>query len=132
MRDATEDTLAIMQEENAIAAGGVMHCFSEDWEVAKRALDLGFYISLSGIVTFKNAYKTQEVARKVPTDRLLIETDAPYLAPMPHRGKPNEPSFERHTAEFIANLRNESIEKFAEITTNNFFELFKGVKRHHV
>lgn len=132
MRDATEDTLAIMQEENAIEAGGVMHCFSEDWSVAKRALDMGFYISLSGVVTFKNAHKTQEVAVKVPSDRLLIETDAPYLAPVPHRGKPNEPSFVRYTAEFIANLRNESLEAFAEQTTNNFFELFKGAKRHHV
>lgn len=132
MRDATEDTLAIMQEENAIAAGGIMHCFSEDWEVAKRALDLGFYISISGIVTFKNAHKTQEVAQKAPADRLLIETDAPYLTPMPHRGKTNEPSYVRHTAEFIANLRHEPLEKFAEQTTNNFFELFKGAKRHHV
>lgn len=132
MRDATEDTLKIMREENVQDIGGVMHCFSENWDIAKAALDLGFYISLSGIVTFKNALPTQEVAKQLPFDRILIETDSPYLAPMPHRGKPNEPGYVRHTAEFIANLRAESLDTFAEQTTNNFFNLFTGAVRPHV
>lgn len=103
----------------------VMHCFTEDWDTAKTALDMGLYISFSGIVTFKNAVELQEVAKKVPLDRILVETDAPYLAPIPFRGKPNIPGFVRHTAEFLAEWRNEVFEEFANETTNNFFRLFK-------
>jgi TatD DNase family protein len=131
-RDAKQDTLKIMQEEGVQQIGGIMHCFSEDWETAKRALDLGFYISFSGVVTFKNAVSVQEVAKQVPLDRMLIETDAPYLAPHPFRGKPNEPSYVRHTAEYIANLRQVPLAEFAEQTTQNFFSLFKKALRPHV
>jgi TatD DNase family protein len=131
-RNAKEDTIRIMQEESASQAGGVMHCFTEDWVVAKQALDMNFYISFSGIITFKNAIIMQEVAKQIPLDRMLIETDAPYLAPNPHRGKPNEPSYMRHTAEYIAQLRNISVDEFAEQTTQNFFNLFKGAVRSHV
>lgn len=131
-RDASEDTLRIMHEENAEQISGVMHCFTEDWNIAKQALDMDFYISFSGIITFKTATVIQEVAKQVPLDRILIETDSPYLAPNPHRGKMNEPAFVRHTAEFIANLRNVSVDVIAEQTTNNFFNLFKGAVRPHV
>lgn len=131
-RDAKEDTIRILQAEGAQEVGGVMHCFTEDWEMAKKALDMNFYISFSGIVTFKNAATIQQVAKQVPLDRILIETDAPYLAPNPKRGEPNEPSYVRYTAEYIANLRNISIDAFAEHTTKNFFELFKGAIRPHV
>ena len=124
-RQASDDTLRIMREEKADIPCGVMHCFTENWEVAKAALDIGFYISFSGIVTFKNAIAIQEVAKKVPIDRLLIETDAPYLAPLPHRGKPNEPSYVRYTAEFLAKWRGMPLHEFAEATTNNFYTLFK-------
>lgn len=126
MRLATDDTLRMMKEEGADQVGGVMHCFTEDWSVAKRALDLGFYISFSGIVTFKNATNIQEAARHVPLDKILIETDAPYLAPVPMRGKPNEPAYLRHTAAYLANLRQIDLENFATQTTQNFFDLFKG------
>ena len=128
-RQAKADTLQILKEENAQSIGGVMHCFTEDWEMAKAAIDLGFYISFSGIVTFKNAKELQEVAKKVPLDRLMIETDSPYLAPMPHRGKSNEPSFVRLVADFIAELRGISVEELAEKTTENFFKCFKGAKK---
>jgi TatD DNase family protein len=131
-RAAKEDTLTIMREEQANTVGGVMHCFSEDWQVAEQALALGFYISFSGVVTFKSAPVLQEVARLVPLDRLLIETDSPYLAPNPMRGKSNEPSYVRYTAEFIANLRNISLEEFATQTTKNFFTLFTGAAQTHV
>lgn len=123
-RDARKDTLDIMKSEHAEEAGGVMHCFAEDWETAKRALDLDFYISFSGIVTFKNAESLREVAMKVPLDRMLIETDSPYLAPVPYRGKPNEPAYVLHVAEKMAELRNLALEEVAEITTNNFNRLF--------
>lgn len=132
MRHATDDTLQIMREEGAEQVGGVMHCFTEDWHTAQRALDLGFYISFSGIVTFKNAASIQDAAKRVPLDRILIETDAPYLAPVPMRGKKNEPSYLRHTAEFIANMREMSVDAFAAQTTQNFFSLFKGAKPIHV
>lgn len=132
MRDAKEDTLRILREESAQDVGGVMHCFTEDWETAKRALDLGFYISFSGIVTFKNALNIQDAAKNVPLDRILIETDAPYLAPVPMRGKKNEPAYLRHTAEFIANLRGVSLEEIASQTTKNFFTLFKGAEPIYV
>ncbi|MBX3708857.1 MAG: TatD family hydrolase [Gammaproteobacteria bacterium] len=131
-RDAKQDTIHIMQEEDASQAGGVMHCFTEDWDTAKQALDLNFYISFSGIVTFKNATTIQEVAKRVPMDRILIETDSPYLAPHPQRGKPNEPSYIRYTAEYIASLRNMNIDEFAAQTTQNFFRLFKGAMKPYV
>lgn len=115
-------------EHEAEKAGGVMHCFAEDWEIAKRALDIGFYISFSGIVTFKSAPLIQEVARKAPLDRILVETDAPYLAPVPKRGRPNEPAYVRYTAEFVANLRGIDIDTLADATTENFFRLFSTAK----
>ena len=124
-RSAAADTIRLMREEGAEMAGGVMHCFTETQEVADAALDLGFYISFSGIVTFKNAKPLKEVARRVPLERMLIETDAPYLAPVPHRGKTNEPGFVKHVAEEIANLRGVAVEAIAEQTSNNFRNLFK-------
>lgn len=127
-RDAAEDTLSILEEERAGDVGGVMHCFSEAWPVAEQALALGFYISFSGIVTFKNAVSLREVAAKVPLDRVLIETDAPYLAPVPHRGKTNEPSYVRHVAEELARVKDLSLEAVAEATTANFFRLFKDAR----
>jgi TatD DNase family protein len=123
-RDAKEDTLAILADEEAGEIGGVMHCFTGDWDMAQRAMDMGFYISFSGIVTFKSAQELQEIARRMPADRMLVETDSPYLAPVPHRGKPNQPAFVRHVAEYIAALRKESYETVAAATTNNFRTLF--------
>jgi TatD DNase family protein len=123
-RAAAEDTMRILREEGANAAGGVMHCFTESWEVARSALDLGFYISFSGIVTFKNAMTLKEVAKKVPLERMLIETDSPYLAPVPFRGKTNEPGLVKYVAEEIARLQNCSFERVADVTTDNFFNLF--------
>ncbi|MBI1886805.1 MAG: TatD family hydrolase [Nitrosomonadales bacterium] len=124
-REAAADTLRIMTEENAAEAGGVMHCFTETWEVAEAALALGFYISFSGIVTFKNARQIKEVAQRVPLERILIETDAPYLAPAPHRGKLNQPAYVKHVAEEIAALRGISTEEAGRCTTENFMRLFK-------
>ncbi len=124
-RAAANDTIAIMREEGAGEAGGVMHCFTETREMAKAALDLGFYISFSGIVTFKSARDLKEVAQLVPLDRLLIETDSPYLAPVPHRGQTNEPAWVVHVAEELARLRSVSVEAIAEATSDNFFTLFK-------
>jgi len=121
-REAALDTLRILREEKA--SEGVMHCFVEDWETARQVLEMGFYISFSGIVTFKNASVLQEVARKVPLDRLLVETDAPYLAPVPHRGQLNQPAYVRYVAEFIATLRKEPVSKVAQMSTQNFFRLF--------
>lgn len=123
-RDAAADTLRILREEGAQRVGGVMHCFTESWEVARAALDLGFYISFSGIVTFKNAHALHEVAMKVPLDRMLIETDSPYLAPIPHRGKTNEPAWVKHVAERIAMLRDLPFTTVAEATTANACRLF--------
>ena len=123
-RSAAADTLAIMREEHAAEAGGVMHCFTESWEVAQGALDLGFHISFSGIVTFKNAQEIKDVARRVPLDRMLIETDSPYLAPVPFRGKLNEPAYVRYVAEEIARLRDMPLEEVAAVTSGNFFRLF--------
>ncbi|MBV1951417.1 MAG: TatD family hydrolase [Cycloclasticus sp.] len=123
-RDAKDDTIAIMQQERASDAGGVLHCFTEDWGMAKKALDLGFYISFSGIVTFKNATQVHEVAKKVPSDRLLIETDSPYLAPVPMRGKPNYPNYVRYVAAKVAEIKNLSINEVAELTRLNFQNLF--------
>jgi TatD DNase family protein len=124
-RSAAADTLAIMREERASEAGGVMHCFTETWEVARAAMDLGFHISFSGIVTFKNATDLKDIARKVPLDRMLIETDSPYLAPVPFRGKTNQPAYVRHVAEEIARLRDVAIDEVAAATSANFFRLFR-------
>ena len=124
-RSAAADTLAIMREERADEPGGVMHCFTETWEVARAALDLGFHISFSGIVTFKNARALKEVAQRVPLDRMLIETDAPYLAPVPHRGQRNQPAYVPHVAAEIARLREVPIETIAAATTANFLRLFR-------
>ncbi len=123
-RDAREDTLAILREENAQDCGGVLHCFTEDLPTARALLDLGFYISFSGIVTFRNAEQLREVARYVPLDRMLIETDSPYLAPVPHRGKENQPAYVRDVAEYLAVLKGVSLENLAETTTANFSRLF--------
>jgi TatD DNase family protein len=123
-RAAAADTLAIMREERASDAGGVMHCFTETWDVAQAAMDLGFHISFSGIVTFKNATDLKDVARRVPLDRMLIETDSPYLAPVPFRGKTNQPAYVRHVAEEIARLREIPLEEVAAATSANFFRLF--------
>ncbi len=128
MREATEDTLRILKEEKADEVGGVMHCFVEDWEVAQRALDLNFVISFSGIVTFKNAVALQEVAQKVPADRMLVETDSPYLAPVPFRGKSNQPAYVVHVAEKIAELRDIDIEEVARLTTQNYQNLFGTIQ----
>lgn len=129
-RSSAEDTLRVMGEENAGEVGGVMHCFTESWDVARQSLDQGFHISFSGIVTFKSAADLQETARKVPLDRMLIETDSPYLAPVPYRGKTNEPAWVRHVGEFIANLRGIPVAQLAEQTTDNFFNLFKHINRN--
>jgi TatD DNase family protein len=128
-RDAASDTLRILREEKAAKVGGIMHCFVEDWNFAQQAMDMGFYISFSGIVTFKNAKALQAVAKQVPLDRMLVETDSPYLAPVPYRGKINQPAYVKHVAEFIADLREESFEKIAQTTTKNFFRLFKTQKK---
>lgn len=125
-RNASADTIRIMQEERA--EQGVMHCFTESWEVAQAALDLNFYISFSGIVTFKSAQDLQEVAKKVPLDRLLIETDSPFLAPVPYRGKLNQPSYVVHVAEKIAELRGMRAQEIADISTENFFNLFNKIR----
>ncbi|HXZ97249.1 MAG TPA: TatD family hydrolase [Burkholderiales bacterium] len=125
MREAAADTLKILAEEGASETGGVMHCFTGNWETAHAAMALGFYISFSGIVTFKNATSLREIAVKVPLERMLIETDSPYLAPVPHRGKTNQPAFVRHVAEEIARLRNIPLEEVGQTTTQNFFKLFK-------
>jgi len=124
-RAAQQDTIRLMREERAEEAGGVMHCFTEDWAMAKQALDLGFYISFSGILTFNSAAELREVARQVPDDRILIETDAPYLAPIPHRGKPNLPLYVGHVADCLAQIKGWSREEVAETTANNFQRLFK-------
>ncbi len=123
-REAAEDTLVILKEEGAGAVGGILHCFTESLAVAEQAIDLGFYISISGIVSFKNAAQVHEVARSIPLDRLLVETDSPYLAPVPYRGKPNEPAYVRHVAEAIANLRQISYAEVATASSRNFLTLF--------
>ena len=131
-RAASEDTIRIMREEGAGTdkggVAGVMHCFTESLEVAEAALEMGFYISFSGIVTFKSAKDLQAVARAVPMERILIETDSPYLAPVPHRGKMNEPGFVCHVAEYLATLKDVPLSQVAEQTTANFFNLFKAVR----
>jgi TatD DNase family protein len=123
-RDAREDTIQILEEEGAGEVGGVLHCFTEDWETARRGLDLGLHVSFSGIVTFKNAEPLREVARRIPLDRLLIETDSPYLAPVPFRGKPNEPRLVVQVAACIAGLRGLPVEELAAATAANYARLF--------
>ena len=124
-RDAAEDTLKIMREEGAAEVGGVMHCFTGDWETAVSAMEMGFHISFSGIITFNSAAGLREVARRVPDDRLLVETDSPYLAPVPYRGKPNQPAYVREVAQCLAELRDSSLEHITQITTENFRTLFR-------
>ncbi|MBI3055238.1 MAG: TatD family hydrolase, partial [Betaproteobacteria bacterium] len=126
-RAAPDDTLRIMREEGAGEAGGVMHCFTESWEVAEAAMGMGFHISFSGIVTFKNAKALREVARRVPLENMLVETDAPYLAPVPYRGKTNQPGYVRHVAEEIARLKGVTLEQVSEKTTCNYYQLFNVV-----
>lgn len=128
-REAKDDTLRILEEEGARDVGGVMHCFVEDWDTARRAMDLNFMISFSGIVTFKSAQSLREVAQHVPDDFLLVETDSPYLAPVPHRGKVNQPAYVRHVAEAVAGLRGVPYEVVAQQTTDNFFRLFNSARR---
>lgn len=130
-REAAEDTLMLMNLENARDIGGVMHCFSEDWDIASRALDLNFYISFSGIVTFKNALSLQEVAKKVPIDRILIETDSPYLAPSPFRGRQNHPALVKHVALALSELRQVDYETIAKHTTENFYRCFRLNRAQH-
>jgi TatD DNase family protein len=127
-RDARADTIRILREQQAEEVGGVMHCFTEDMETASRAMELGFLISFSGIVTFRNATALQEIARRIPSDRLLVETDCPYLAPIPYRGKENQPAYVRHVGEFIARLRGVPTEELARQTTDNFFRLFRAAR----
>lgn len=124
-RSARQDTMDMLEQHCAEKCGGVLHCFTEDYAMAKRALDIGFYISISGIITFRNAEELRDVARKIPLDRLLIETDSPYLAPIPYRGKPNQPAYVRETCEYVATLKGVSTEEFARITTQNVQNLFK-------
>ncbi|MHB1084237.1 MAG: TatD family hydrolase [Thiobacillus sp.] len=127
-RSAADDTLRIMREEQAGEAGGVMHCFTESLAVAEAAIEQGFYISFSGIVTFKNATSLREVAAAIPLERMLIETDSPYLAPVPHRGRTNQPGFVKHVAEEIARVRGISAVAVGEATTQNFFRLFAAAR----
>jgi len=131
-RDARDDTLRIMREERIEQAGGVMHCFTETQAMAEQAMGMGFYISFSGIVTFKNAKDLQHIAKTMPLDRMLIETDSPYLAPVPYRGKPNQPAYVYHVAEFIAQLRDISLDEVATKTTENYFTLFKDAKHNAI
>jgi TatD DNase family protein len=128
-RKAVDDTLSIMREEGVERAGGVLHCFTESLEMALAAIEMGFYISFSGIVTFKNALELKEVAKQIPLERMLIETDSPYLAPVPFRGKTNQPAYVKYVAQEIANLRGISVEEVAKATTANFFKLFKHAKQ---
>ncbi|AAP96656.1 metal-dependent hydrolase [[Haemophilus] ducreyi] len=124
-RAARQDTINLLISEHADQCRGVLHCFTEDWEMASKALDLGFYISISGIITFRNAEELREVVRKIPVERLLVETDSPYLAPIPYRGKPNQPAYVRETCEYIATLKGLSCAELARITTQNVQDLFK-------
>lgn len=123
-RDARDDTISLIKQHGNLESAGVLHCFTENWEMAERALDLNYYISISGIVTFKNAEELREVVRRVPLDKLLIETDSPYLAPVPMRGKSNEPAFVKHVAQCVADLKKVSYEELCEVTSQNFFKLF--------
>ncbi|HET8710336.1 MAG TPA: TatD family hydrolase [Spongiibacteraceae bacterium] len=124
-REAREDTLALIREAGDPAVGGVLHCFTESWEMARAALDLNYYISFSGIITFKNAAELREVVKQVPLDRILVETDAPYLAPIPYRGKSNEPKYTREVAQCVADLKGMTLNEIADVTTTNFNRLFR-------
>lgn len=130
-RDARVDTIKLLKEHKDPSTQGVLHCFTENWEMAQAAIELGMYISISGIVTFKTATELQEVVKKIPLDKLLIETDSPWLAPVPYRGKPNQPGFVREVGEFIAELKGISVDELAKVTTDNFYKLFSlaGTKR---
>jgi TatD DNase family protein len=128
-RSSAEDTLKVLREEGGGEVSGVFHCFTESQKIAQEVLDLGFYISFSGIVTFKNAVSIKEVAKTVPLDRLLVETDSPYLAPIPYRGKRNEPAYVRHVADEIARLRDIDPANLAAVTTHNFFRLFSFARQ---
>ena len=128
-RDARQDTLALMRSHNADQAGGVLHCFTENWEMARAALDMGFYISISGIMTFRNADELRDVVKQIPLSRLLIETDAPYLAPVPHRGKTNQPAYVTAVAEAVAQVKGIAVAELAQHTTANFYQLFSSVKK---
>lgn len=123
-REAKQDTIDLLTEQHIEEVGGVMHCFAEDWAMAQQALALGMYISFSGIVTFKSATELKEVAQKVPLDRMLVETDCPYLAPVPHRGKKNQPAYVRYVAEYIAELRGVTFDEIEQATTQNYQRLF--------
>ena len=123
-RNASKDTIDILRDSKADQVGGVMHCFTESKDVARLAMELGFYISFSGIVTFKNALEIKETCKYVPLDRLLIETDSPYLAPVPHRGKVNQPAWVSNVAEYVAQLKGVSISEIGQVTTQNFYRLF--------
>ena len=125
-RDAQDETIDLIREYGSTQVAGVLHCFTESWEMAEKAIDLGYYISMSGIVSFPKATNVHEVCRRIPADRLLIETDAPWLAPVPHRGRPNEPAFVSHVAEAVAVIRGTSPESIAEQTTENFYRLFRA------
>jgi len=125
-RDAQQDTLDILEQGNIENCGGVLHCFTESWDMARQALDMGMYISFSGIVTFRNADALREVARRVPDDRFLIETDAPYLAPVPHRGKQNHPGWVGHVAECLAEVRGTNVQQIAELSKVNYLRLING------
>lgn len=127
-RDARQDTLDLIKTHGNEESAGVLHCFTESWDMASKAMDMNYYISLSGIVTFKNAAELKDVARKLPLDRLLIETDSPYLAPIPYRGKPNEPKYVREVAEYVAELKGLSVEELGRITSDNFYRLFNRAK----
>lgn len=128
-RNAKQDTLSAIKEFGSTESSGVLHCFTESWQMAKSALDLNYYISLSGIVTFRNADDLREVAKRIPADRLLLETDSPYLAPVPYRGKSNQPKYVKDVAEYVAQLRGVDVERLAEETSDNFFRLFKQAQR---
>jgi TatD DNase family protein len=130
-RDAREDTLDLIREYGNAETAGVLHCFTESWDMARSAMDLNYYISISGIVTFRNAENVRDVVRKMPLDRLLIETDSPYLAPVPHRGKPNQPAYVREVAEYVADVKGLSLEELAERTTENFYRLFRRAQPPH-
>jgi len=123
-REAREDTLGLIRESGSEKHAGVLHCFTETWDMARRAMDMNYYISISGIATFRNAAELRETVKKLPLDRLLVETDSPYLAPVPYRGKPNEPKYLRQVAEWVAELKGISLEALAEVTSENFYRLF--------
>lgn len=129
-RSAKEDTLRLIAEHGNQESAGVLHCFTEDWDMARRAVDLNYLISISGIVTFRNAEALRDVVRKLPLERLMVETDSPYLAPVPYRGKPNEPAYVREVAEYVAELKNVSYEELIHATSENFFRLFPKAETH--